>query len=73
VKAKDLSLEIYDREFFVDFSFKEKEPAKLVGAPAQCKLTVGRPQEMIARSPARSAPPRPTAARPGPCAYPCRV
>jgi len=46
VKAKDLSLEIFDREFFVDFSFKEKEPAKLVGAPAQCKLTVGRPQEM---------------------------
>ena len=46
VKAKDLSLEIYDREFFVDFSFREKEPAKLVGAPAQCKLTVGKPQEM---------------------------
>jgi ABC-type uncharacterized transport system substrate-binding protein len=46
VKAKDLTLEIYDREYFVDFSFKDKEPAKLVGAPAQCKLTVGRPQEM---------------------------
>ena len=46
VKAKDLSLEIYDREYFVDFSFEDKEPAKLVGAPAQCKLTVGRPQEM---------------------------
>jgi ABC-type uncharacterized transport system substrate-binding protein len=43
---RDLSLEIYDREFFVDFSFKEKDPAKLVGAPAQCKLTVGKPQEM---------------------------
>jgi ABC-type uncharacterized transport system substrate-binding protein len=46
VKAKDLSLEIYDKEFFVDFSFREKDPAKLVGAPAQCKLTVGKPQEM---------------------------
>ena len=46
VKAKDLSLEIYDREYFVDFSFKDKEPAKLVGAPDQCKLTVGKPQEM---------------------------
>jgi ABC-type uncharacterized transport system substrate-binding protein len=46
VKAKDLSLEVYDREYFVDFSFKEKEPAKLVGAPAQCKLTVGKPQEL---------------------------
>ena len=46
VKAKDLSLEVFDREFFVDFSFAEKDPAKLVGAPAQCKLTVGKPQEM---------------------------
>ena len=49
VKAKDLSIDIYDREFFVDFSFAEKDPAKLVGAPAQCKLTVGRPQEMDAQ------------------------
>ena len=46
VKAKDLTVEIFDREFFVDFSFAEKDPAKLVGAPAQCKLTVGKPQEM---------------------------
>ena len=48
VKAKDMTLEVYDREFFVDFSFAEKEPAKLVGAPAQCKVTVGKPQEMNA-------------------------
>ena len=46
VKAKALSLEIFDREFFVDFSFKDKEPAKLVGAPTGCKLVVGRPQDM---------------------------
>ena len=46
VMAKDVSIEIFDREFFVDFSFAEKDPAKLVGAPAQCKLTVGRPEEM---------------------------
>jgi ABC-type uncharacterized transport system substrate-binding protein len=48
VKAKDLLVEIYDREFFVDFSFAEKDPAKLVGAPAHCKLTVRRPEEMNA-------------------------
>ncbi len=48
VKAKDLSLEVYDREFFVDFSFAEKDPVKLVGAPTHCKLSVGRPQEMNA-------------------------
>jgi ABC-type uncharacterized transport system substrate-binding protein len=46
VTAKDVTIEIFDREFFVDFSFAEKDPAKLVGAPAQCKLTVGRPEEM---------------------------
>src|SRR6266508_2570878 len=48
VKAKDLALEVYDREFFVDFSFAEKDPVKLVGAPAQCKLAIGRPHEMSA-------------------------
>src|SRR5437763_6691600 len=46
VKAKELALEVYDREFFVDFSFAEKDPVKLVGAPAHCKLSVGRPQGM---------------------------
>jgi ABC-type uncharacterized transport system substrate-binding protein len=48
VKTKDLTLEVYDREYFVDFSFADKDPVKLVGAPAQCKLSVGRPQEMNA-------------------------
>ena len=48
VKGKDLALEVYDREFFVDFSFAEKDPVKLVGAPAHCKLSIGKPQEMSA-------------------------
>jgi ABC-type uncharacterized transport system substrate-binding protein len=48
LKTKDLMIEVYDREFFVDFSFAEKDPAKLVGAPAQCKLSVARPEEMNA-------------------------
>jgi len=48
VKAKDLTLEVYDREFFVDFAFADKNPAKLVGAPAQCKLSVQNPQQMDA-------------------------
>jgi ABC-type uncharacterized transport system substrate-binding protein len=46
VKAKDFTIEVYDREFFVDFSFAKKDPAKLSGAPSKCKLTVGRPAEM---------------------------
>jgi ABC-type uncharacterized transport system substrate-binding protein len=46
VKAKDLTVEVFDKEFFVDFGLAEKDPVKLVGAPAQCKLTIGKPQEM---------------------------
>jgi len=47
VKAKELNVEIYDPEYFVDFSFKDvKEPIALVGAPATCKLSVARPKEL---------------------------
>ena len=45
VKAKALQVEMYDPSWFVDFSFAEKEPARLVGAPASCKLAVARPGE----------------------------
>jgi ABC-type uncharacterized transport system substrate-binding protein len=48
VKAKDLTVEVLDREFFVDFSLAEKNPVKLVGAPAQCKLSLVSPEQMNA-------------------------
>jgi ABC-type uncharacterized transport system substrate-binding protein len=48
MKAKNLTVEVYDPEFFIAFSWADKDPVKLVGAPAQCKLTVGKPQEMSA-------------------------
>jgi ABC-type uncharacterized transport system substrate-binding protein len=48
LKAKDLTVAVYDPEFFIAFSLDEKEPAKLIGAPASCRLTVGKPQEMSA-------------------------
>jgi ABC-type uncharacterized transport system substrate-binding protein len=48
LKTKNLVVEVYDREFFVDFGFAEKNPAKLVGAPAQCKLSVVNPEQMNA-------------------------
>jgi ABC-type uncharacterized transport system substrate-binding protein len=48
LKTKNLIVEVYDPEFFVDFSFAEKNPAKLVGAPAQCKLSVLNPDQMDA-------------------------
>lgn len=47
VKAKELNIEIYDPEYFVDFSFKDmKDPITLSGAPAACKLTIARPKDM---------------------------
>ncbi len=46
VKAKELSLDIFDPTIFVDFSFAKEKPAKLAGAPAGCKLDVALPREM---------------------------
>ena len=47
IKAKELNLEIYDPEYFVDFSFRDgKDPVKLSGAPAACKLTFSKPQDL---------------------------
>jgi ABC-type uncharacterized transport system substrate-binding protein len=38
----EVSLDIYDPTYFVAFNFAESEPAKLVSAPAACKLDVQR-------------------------------
>ena len=46
VKAKEITFEIYDSLFFVDFSFADKNPAKLVSAPAGCKVSVALPGQM---------------------------
>jgi ABC-type nickel/cobalt efflux system permease component RcnA/ABC-type uncharacterized transport system substrate-binding protein len=45
VRAGKLNVEIYDPEYFVDFTFAEKDPVTLTAAPADCKLTVLRPNE----------------------------
>jgi ABC-type uncharacterized transport system substrate-binding protein len=45
VAAKNLDLEVFDPEYFIDFTFAEKDPAALVGAPAQCQLAVKGPNE----------------------------
>ena len=46
VKAKELTIEIYDPTIFVDFEFAKDKPAHLVGPPAGCKLDVALPREM---------------------------
>ena len=45
VKAKLLTIEIYDPEFFVDFGFAEKNAVKLLSAPPQCTVTTAKPHD----------------------------
>src|SRR5262245_1790488 len=49
VKAKSLQLEIYDPTYFVDFTFGEKDPVSLKGAPPSCKLAMARPNDPAAQ------------------------
>jgi ABC-type uncharacterized transport system substrate-binding protein len=49
-KAKQTALEVFDPAFFIDFKFDEKEPIKLVGAPADCKLAFQRPNDGTANA-----------------------
>ena len=45
VKAKELALEVFDPSFFVDFKFADKDPVRLVGAPAACQVNFQRPND----------------------------
>jgi ABC-type uncharacterized transport system substrate-binding protein len=44
-KAKQLVLEVFDHEFFIDFKYADQDPVKLVGAPADCKMQFQRPND----------------------------
>jgi ABC-type uncharacterized transport system substrate-binding protein len=44
-RAKQLALEVFDPAFFIDFKFADKEPVKLVGAPADCRMAFQRPND----------------------------
>jgi ABC-type uncharacterized transport system substrate-binding protein len=44
-KSKKVQVDIYDPTYFVDFSFAEKDPVALKGAPAACKAAVMRPND----------------------------
>jgi ABC-type uncharacterized transport system substrate-binding protein len=46
VKAQSLEVEVFDPAYFIDFAMAEKDAVTLKGAPAACKATVGKPQEM---------------------------
>jgi ABC-type uncharacterized transport system substrate-binding protein len=45
VKPKQLMLEVFDASYFIDFAFADKNPVKLVGAPASCAMTFQRPND----------------------------
>jgi ABC-type uncharacterized transport system substrate-binding protein len=45
VKSKQLELEVFDPEYFIAFTYAEKDPVQLVGAPATCHMTFQRPDD----------------------------
>ena len=45
VKPKQLVLEVFDPAFFIDFKLAERDPIKLVGAPADCQMKIQRPSD----------------------------
>ena len=44
-KTAKLVLDVFDPTYFVDFSLQEKDPIKLVGAPASCQMAIQRPTD----------------------------
>jgi len=45
LKPRELALEVFDPTFFVDFKFADKDPVRLVGAPAACQIDFKRPND----------------------------
>src|SRR4030081_2289336 len=50
VKPKELALEVFDPTYFIDFSFADKNPIRLVGAPAACQTKFQRPNDGTANA-----------------------
>ena len=48
LKTRQLALEVFDPTYFINFELDEKDPIKLVGAPAACGLKIQRPNEATA-------------------------
>jgi ABC-type uncharacterized transport system substrate-binding protein len=46
VKAKELTVQIYDPTYFIDFELAKPAPVHLIDAPAQCALSVQYPREL---------------------------
>jgi ABC-type uncharacterized transport system substrate-binding protein len=50
VTPKQLALEVFDPSYFIDFKFDDKDPIKLVGAPAACQMQFQRPNDETANA-----------------------
>jgi ABC-type uncharacterized transport system substrate-binding protein len=50
VASKLLALEVFDPSYFIDFKFEDKDPIKLVGAPAACQMQFQRPNDETANT-----------------------
>jgi ABC-type uncharacterized transport system substrate-binding protein len=50
LKPRQLALEVFDPEFFIDFKFADKDPVRLVGAPAGCQMKFQRPSDGTANA-----------------------
>ena len=46
MKTQTLDVEVFDPAYFIDFQFAEKNAVALKGAPAACKASAGKQQEM---------------------------
>ena len=45
LKTRTLALEVFDPAYFIDFKFEDKDPIRLVGAPAGCQMNFQRPND----------------------------
>jgi ABC-type uncharacterized transport system substrate-binding protein len=45
VKPAQLVLEVFDPSYFIDFKMADKDPVRLVGAPATCAMKFQRPND----------------------------
>jgi ABC-type uncharacterized transport system substrate-binding protein len=50
VRPKQLALEVFDPSYFIDFTFADKDPVRLNGAPAGCQMQVQRPNDGTANA-----------------------
>jgi ABC-type uncharacterized transport system substrate-binding protein len=44
-KTRQLTLKVFDPDYFIEFTLREEQPIKLVGAPVACAMTIQSPTD----------------------------